>query len=78
MEEKPEIGSLIEDLAREILEDSLGDGVPLGTKQESFKLLTTYYVGITRVGAKLKDPAEDDETMSLSAMKRAVNAHDIQ
>lgn len=53
------IASKIDDLAEMIADQALGCEDP-DTQLEAFKLLTAYYIGTTKVHAKLPKENEDD------------------
>ena len=67
MNETP-IGDVIENFARDIIEeasgvDENGKPVPLAMKLDTFRTLTTYFVGINKVGA-VKKPQDGMKTMA--------------
>ena len=54
---KSEIGAQLDSLAKSIAKDAQSDKLSFTDRLDAFKVLTTYYVGITR--AKAKTPDED-------------------
>lgn len=67
------IGTQLAALALKILEQASGDGINLQDRLDSFKLLTAYYVGTSRVNAK-QTPEEDDGTNFNDFRKRIAAA----
>jgi hypothetical protein len=54
---RPPISEVIEDFAREIIEDASDPETPLSAKLDAFSKVTAYFVGIHKVGAQAQAPA---------------------
>ncbi len=61
MTQKLPISEVIEDFARQIIEEA--EGEPLLSKLDAFARITAYFVGIHRVGAQKKTEGETFESM---------------
>jgi len=68
--DKLPITELIEDFAREIIEQAMGDS-PLGQKIEAFKVITPYFVGGYKAGAIKEE--EKDKKATFADMKKTLN-----
>ena len=68
-----EIGEKIAALAIVIADGALGAGVPLETRLDSFKALTTYFVNTTKVQAK-KPPGDTEGAPIFDELRKRIAA----
>jgi hypothetical protein len=71
---KPDdIGEKIAALALTIADGALAEGVPLETRLDSFKALTTYFVNTTKVNAK-KPPGDREGAPTFDDIRKHIAA----
>jgi hypothetical protein len=73
MSDTPAFPSKLAGLADKIADEASANGVGLAERIDAFKVLTAYYVGITRINAKPGDP-EEDEGQNFGAFQRRLAA----
>ena len=70
MTKSEEIREGLDNLALDLLEEAKGESIKLDQKLDTFKVVSTYHVNMTRVLPKPLDPPE--EGFSMDAARRAI------
>jgi len=72
-DEADQIGSRLASLAIKIADEASADAVGLADRIDAFKVLTTYYVNTTKIGARA-DPEPEDGVPTFDNLQQRIQA----